>query len=217
MRLRLAAPIAGMVAVLALLGFAGATAQESPSGRPSAGAMGVVDVIRVFEECDQIKDLNQVLREANESLQKEGEARKKALAQKETELAAFSPNSPDYRPRRREVTRMNIDFNVWVQQSRAEMAADHFNWTRVVYDHCCRVTEEIARERGMSIVLQKREFRPEAIEDEDIDKVRQMIHARAVVWADPNADLTEAVIKRMNQQYRDSGGRAKLKPAAKAP
>ncbi len=201
-------------AILATPHAASALFEQKPA---PAGPVGVVDVIRVFDECDQIKDLNQVLRESNEGFQKEAEARKKVLAQKETELAAFAPDSPDYGPRRREFTRLSIEFNVWMQQTRAELARDHFNWTRVVYDECCKAVAEVARERGMSAVLQKRPFKPEAIEDEDLDKVRQMIHTRIVVWNEESLDITETVINRMNARYRERGGKNKLKPSASTP
>jgi len=190
--------------------------QESGGRSPVAGPVGVVDVIRVFDECDQIKDLNQILREANETFQKEAEARKKVLAQKETELAAFAPDSPDYPPRRREFTRLSIEYNVWLQQTRGELARDHFNWTRIVYEECCKAVADIARERSMSVVLQKRPFKPEAIEDEDPDKVRQMIHGRNVVWNEDALDITDAVITRMNSRYREHGGRAKIKTLSPA-
>jgi len=204
-------------AVFATPHAASALLQQKPAPAGPSGPVGVVDVIRVFDECDQIKDLNQVLRESNEGFQKEAEARKKVLAQKETELAAFAPDSPDYGPRRREFTRLSIEFNVWMQQTRAELARDHFNWTRVVYDECCKAVAEVARERGMSAVLQKRPFKPEAIEDEDLDKVRQMIHTRIVVWNEESLDVTETVISRMNARYRERGGKNKLKPAAITP
>ena len=188
-----------------------ALAQGGAAPATSAGPVGVVDIIKVFEDCDQIKDLNQLLKEANESYQKESEARKKVLAQKETELAAFAPDSPDYPPRRREFTRLSIEYNVWLQQSRADLAREHFNWTRVVYDECCKAVADVAASRGMSMVLQKRDFKPEAIPDDDVDKVRQMIHARNVVWAADGLDITDAVVKKMNERYRERGGRAKLK------
>jgi Skp family chaperone for outer membrane proteins len=190
---------------------------QSPGGAPEpvpapAAQVGVVDVVRVFDECDQIRDLNQILKEANEAYQKEAEVRKKVLAQRETELAAFAPDSPDYPPRRREFTRMSIEYNVWLQQSRAELARDHFNWTRVVYEECCKVVSEVARERGMTLVLQKRDFKPDLFSEDDVDRIRQVIHGRNVVWFDASLDITDAVIKKMNQRYKERGGRAKLKP-----
>jgi len=200
-----------LISLSVLAGTRLALAQSGASPATASGSVGVVDIIKVFEDCDQIKDLNQLLKEANESYQKESEARKKVLAQKETELAAFAPDSPDYPPRRREFTRLSIEYNVWLQQSRADLAREHFNWTRVVYDECCKAVADVAASRGMSMVLQKRDFKPEAIPDDDVDKVRQMIHARNVVWSADGLDITDAVVKKMNERYRERGGRAKLK------
>ncbi len=215
-RLNIALTLLPLVAASSLA-FADGGATPAGSSATSTGPVGVVDIIKVFEECDQIKDLNQLLKEANESYQKESEARKKVLAQKETELAAFAPDSPDYPPRRREFTRLSIEYNVWLQQSRADLAREHFNWTRVVYDECCKAVADVAASRGMSMVLQKRDFKPEAISDDDVDKVRQMIHARNVVWAADGLDVSDAVIKKMNERYREHGGRSKLKDPKGAP
>ncbi|MCK6455970.1 MAG: OmpH family outer membrane protein [Phycisphaerae bacterium] len=222
--IRLERPLAAVVlwttiGFLAARGYAQPTT-TAPAAVPPPGSLGtvaVLDVVRIFEECDQIKDLNALLKEAQESYAKEAENRKKVLAQKEVELAAFSPDSPDYLPRRREFTRLNIEANVWAQTTTQELRREHFNWTRIVYEECLRAVEEVAKERGYSLVLQKKEFAPEASPDSNVDNLRQMIHDRGVVYADPALDITDAVIRKMNARYRERGGRAKLNFGLKGP
>ncbi|MFO0973137.1 MAG: OmpH family outer membrane protein [Phycisphaerae bacterium] len=203
-----------MIAAVAVAAWGGSRLSAQPGKAPVAGPVGVVDVVRVFDECDQIKDLNQLIKDTRATLAKEAEARQKALADKEAELAAFDPTSADYAARRREFVRMSIEYNVWTQATREDMKRDHFNWTRVVYDEANRAVGEIAAERGLSVILQKREFRPEVITDLDVDKLQQMIHGRGVVWSDAGLDVTDTVIKRMNQKYKERGGRNKLAPAS---
>lgn len=202
-----------LIPVVALLGvcvWVGATSMAQSGGGGSAAGFVVVDVVRVFDDCDQIKDLNDLFKRANENFQKEGEARKKTLAQKEAELNAFSPDSPDYAPRRKEFARLTIEANVWLETTRADLRRDFFNWTRVVYEECLKSVEEVARQRGSTLVLQRRPFKPETINDENLDNLRQMIHSRAVVHSDESIDITESVIRSMNQRYKERGGRAKL-------
>lgn len=192
----------------------------APANRipPPGTQVAVVDIVRIFDECDQIKDLNVVLRDAKESVEKEAEARKKVLSQKEVELAAFSPDSPDYAPRRDEFARLNIEANVWLQVKRAQMAREHFNWTRIVYEDLNRAVAQVGRERGFLVVLQKREFRPDLVEEGNVENLRQMIHARAVIYLDDSLDITDAVLKKMNTDYRQRGGKNRLPaPDHKAP
>jgi len=205
-------------AAAAVLAWQAAATRAQPaggSGGPPGGGFAVVDVIRIFDDCDQIRDLNSLLREAKDAFDKESESRQKALAQREVELGAFSPNSPDYAPRRAEFVRLSYEFNAWMQVHRAEMQRDHFNWTRAVYDECLRAVRLVAEERGFRAVLQKRDFKPELIADESIETLRQMIHGRSVVWSDDSTDLTETVIKRMNAHYKERGGRTKLRESFK--
>jgi Skp family chaperone for outer membrane proteins len=209
-----------VICVLALLVWqVGRTPAQSPEGAVSpavssvpdgGGRTAVLDVVRIFDECDQIKDLNALLRDANEAVQNEAASREKQLSQKQIELRAFSPDSPDYAPRRRDFTRMSIDANVWLQTKRIELQRDHYNWTRIVYEECLAAVEEVTRERGVMLVLQKRPFNPEIILDENVENLQQMIRARAVVYSHESLDITDDVIRKMNARYHKRGGRSKL-------
>lgn len=203
------------IAAAAVLTAWGATRLGAQTGSAAgAGGIAVVDVVRIFDECAQIKDLNTLLKDRQAVNNKEAEAKQKALAEKETELAAFDPTSADYATRRKELTRLQIEFSAWAQVTREDMKRDHFNWTRIVYEESVVALGEISKERGLSLVLQKREFKPDVIVDLDVEKLRQMIHGRGVVWANESMDITQAVIDRMDAKYKERGGRAKLSAGA---
>jgi len=207
--------------VLAVIGACGmvwvAQALAQPAGQASAPAasccVATVDVVRVFNECAQIQDLNQMMKEDTDELAKEAAQRRKVIEDKQIEIGAFKPGTTDFDLRRKDLVRMNIEANVWLKVTEQSMEQDKFDWTRIIYEQTMRAAAEIAREKGFQLVLQSTEFKPQEIE-QSIATLRRVIQDRAVLYRAADIDLTDAIIRRLDRDYHAAGGKKQLRKAA---
>ncbi|HVP09999.1 MAG TPA: hypothetical protein VMV94_02305, partial [Phycisphaerae bacterium] len=80
----------------------------SPGARAGEHSLAVLDLVRIFAECDQIKDLNDKIRRKSEAVAAEAAQRKKIIDDKREQLTAFQPGTTDYETRRKDLVRLNI-------------------------------------------------------------------------------------------------------------
>ena len=203
---------AATLTILAFLGIFSSMGQGTPgsSSATSPQRVAVLDLVRVFNEAAQILDLNDEIRKSNDDYTKEATQRRKVIEEKQLELSAFKPGSPDYEARRKNLIHMNIDANVWLKVSEQEIEQRRFDWTRVVYEKAVQAAGEIAKQRGYDLVIQKFDFKPDIIADQNLQGIQRLIRERTVVYNIPEIDITDTVIQKMNATYKAEGGKATL-------
>jgi Skp family chaperone for outer membrane proteins len=184
-------------------------APAAPTARSGANPIAVLDLVRIFAECDQIKDLNEVIRRRSEATAAEAAQRKKVIDDKREQLTAFQPGSPDYSARRKDLMRLNVEANVWLKTSEDEVENQKFDWTRVIYEKAVKAATELAQQRGIGAVIQRVEFKPDEIES-NVQALRRMIQERTVIYNAPELDITDDIIRRLNSEYKASGGKTQL-------
>lgn len=219
MALNLFARSTRLVLLGAVLCGVALTAGRSPGQSPasngpassSGSATAVVDLVRIFNETAQIRDLNDEIVKKNDDYAKEAKQRKKSIEDRQMELTAFKVGSPDYEGRRKNLIRMNIEANVWLKVSEQEVDQMRYDWTKVVYEKAIAVASAIAKERGFSLVLQKTEWKPEEVDrEQNLQNLRRVIQDRIVLYHAADIDITDTVVQRMDREYKAAGGKATL-------
>jgi Skp family chaperone for outer membrane proteins len=192
--------------------FATAGIGQSPSAPASASgshAIGTVDLVRIFNDCVQITDLNDIMKQQADEIREEGKQRSTVVDNKQIALSAFQVGTADYEARRKELMQIKAEFNVWVQLAEQNMEQQKFDWTRVIYEKALVAAAEIGKSRGYSAVLQRYDFKP--LEGErTVQALRRQIQDRAVVWSVPEIDITDEVVRRLDDDYRKAGGKKQV-------
>lgn len=203
--------IATVIGLALVVTFSAAQSQPTASPASSGGnhRVAVIDLVRIFNECAQIQDLNEMMKQQTEAAAQEAQQRRKVIEDKQTELTAFRPGSPDFLARRKDLVRLNIDANVWLKVTEQQMDQDKFDWTKVIYDKARQVIEQIAKERGYDVVLLRSEFKPDDIELA-VQTLRRVIQERTVVFNVPEIDITDQVIRKLDADYKAAGGKKLL-------
>jgi len=189
---------------------------SSGVSQPSAGTVGggraaaTIDVVRIFSDTAQIKDLNEHMRQKTEDYAAELKQRSESLNAKKLELQAFKPGTPDYDQRRKELLKMNAEAMAWSKATEEDLDLQKFDWTVEIYKLAIESAGKVAKDRGFDVVLQRTEFKPAELQDRNVQTLRSMIQSRVVIHAIPEVDITDDVIRTMDQHY-------KSKPIMKAP
>ncbi len=208
-----------LAALLFLSFHAADTVGQPQTGKAPAsptGGIAVLDLVRIFGDAAQIKDLNEAINKKQAELQGEAQQRAKVIENKQTELSAFKAGTDDYESRRKELMRLNIEANVWLKASEQDLEVEKFNWTRIVYEKACTAAGVIAKERGYSMVIQRKDFKPTDIEP-TVQNIRRIIQERDVLYFAQQMDITDVVLRRLDEEYKNGGGAKQLSSATAQP
>lgn len=167
-----------------------------------------VDIVKIFNDFQQTKDLNDELSKRGDGLKKEIGDKRKILENKRTELEAFKQDSPDYNKRFQELMKQDIEFTTWGQYMQAQVEAEHRVWLKRTYQQIIDAVKQISKERGIDVVMYSD---APAIEGENLEAMRDNIRRRKIIWSDTQMDITEPVLQRLNRDYDKSGGRSAIK------
>jgi len=166
-------------------------------------SIAVLNVARVFEAYEMTRDLEALFETARRAAADEAEKRRNDTEQMRRALAAFDPNSEDFARREQELSRAEIEFQVWSKSTERRLKNDHLRWMRKIYRNTQDVISGIARERKIDIVLTYDELTNDA---PDSVALRQQILLQKVIYHDDRVDITDETLRRLNEAYRKTGG-----------
>ena len=191
--------------VVTILLFApAALAQSAPGGTRIA----VVNLARIFEEFDMVKDLEAKFDESRREVGAEADARRQAISIKRQELEAFPEDSSDYAARNKDLTRMEFEYKLWLATEEQTLKDRHKRWLEDIYTRTRKAVEQLAAERKIDLVITIDEG---PLEAPDSITMRQEIMLRKVLFATPSVNLTDDLLERLNREYEQSGGISTLK------
>lgn len=169
--------------------------------------VAVLDVARVFEEYELTRDLETRFEEHRRAAADEAERRRAAAEQMRRALSAFDPESEDFARREAELTRAEIEFQVWSVQMEKKLKNDHKRWLLRIYDNTKAEVAKLAEERNVDLVVTYDRLTEDA---PDSVTLRQQILLQKVIYHSGRIDLTDEILKRLNAAYRDAGGMPSL-------
>ena len=200
--------IVGIVAGLAWALASSTNLAQSPSPVPANGSIGVVDLVRVFNEFEQTRALNAELDRLRMRLSDEQQQREEKLTIEQQTLQGFSPDSAEYHQRRQAFQRMMIEYQTWLAVERDGLKDEHFRWIERTYSAVIRGIDEVAQRKGIQVVFTREELDTSV---EDATVLQQQILNRKVVYFDKTLDLTDDVLTVINERFASSGGASAIR------
>lgn len=167
----------------------------------AAGRIGCVDIGKVFGEYQRKKDLDEQMKNKQDSLQKENEKRRQAIDAKQAKVDRMDPSDPMYQAEVRDVLAMQIEYKNWVDLMQADVARETGVWTAKIYREMLDVIKEVAEREGIDAVMYRDEFEPVRTGYEP-EAVRNEIRARKLVYWNPSTDITQRIAEKLNETYR---------------
>lgn len=172
---------------------------------PAATRIATVDLLELFDNYRKAKDLLDGLNHRKNDSEAEDAKRKEGLDRIEAELSNLVPNSAEYEKRFNELQRQGIDREVWRNFDKAALAREYHRLTRDLYGEIRVAVAQVAKEQGIGIVFYSEHKDIPTTNMQDLSKV---IETRKVLYSEPELDITETVLKRLNES-------SKTQPAGK--
>jgi len=163
------------------------------------GKVACLDVGKIFNEYQRQKDLTEEMHVFEGEMQSEIGGRRGRIDSLQATLDAMSLDDPMLVKRQREMLQLQYDYKNWRDLMQADMAREVGLWTRKIYSEIMDATEQLAQREGYDIVLYKS---PAELIGFDPEAVRDQIRSRKLLYANPTVDITQAVLDRLNADYR---------------
>lgn len=188
-----------LVGVAAAAVFFGAAGVLHAQGKPRATCcVAVVDVGQLFNEYDRMKSAQDELKVLQDRLQRENDDRKQKSDMLEATLDKMDRDDPTYVKKMSEVLESRISHKTWFDFQQANMTREIALVTDRIYRDILAATKTIAENAGYDLVLYRDEYQPVT----NPDDVQAQMRARKVIYANPSTDITEAVLGKLNADYR---------------
>ncbi|MFW6060589.1 MAG: OmpH family outer membrane protein [Phycisphaeraceae bacterium] len=186
-----------LAALLLVAGIAGAGAalQAEPS------AVAVVDVQQVFSSLKERTQLEADIQGRAEQLQQQAEDKENQIQQLQQELQVLNPGSEAHEHKQDEYGEAVMHFQVWTRFEQRKLQVEHALQLERLYRRTREAVAKIADERGYDIVLYKEQPLELDRQNLELDQVRSQIAIRKVLYASDDADITDRVVQRMNNEY----------------
>ncbi len=191
---------AALIAAGSLVWRAGAQAGASAA---APAKVATVDLTRVFEGLDERlirqDELKAYIEQQNSRLKQIGSRLEQAAA----DLELLVVGTPERRRKSEEVVRMRVDLEVegrfseqLVDRRKAEVFADLFKKVEAA-------SGVVARAQGFDLILS--DDRSAAVPSNSEAETQAVMRNRRVLYAGPTVDLTDAVIRHMNNAWNAGG------------
>jgi len=168
------------------------TTDSSP--RPS---LAVCDVVEAFNNCEQTKAARLELQKRQQAVKAANDERVKAIDAIKMEMEGLREGSEEYNKRLEELWRLSLEREGWQKAQSAMLMRSYQLAAKRIYDEILSVVEEVAKERGLDLVLFKVQ---EPIDLESGEDLVAQIARRQVLYSSDALDITEIVLARLNDR-----------------
>ena len=199
-------------ALLLAGGLAVALAAGAVKGRPTA--LAVVDVQKTFDSLSEKVQVEADLQSAADKIKQEELDRQKDLKQLQEDLGILARNTPAFTQKSDELEKKVVEFQAWRNWQTAKLSRERGVRIEDIYRKLTDAIGRVAKESGYDMVLFKEG--PIRFPADKPEQISAMVQVRKVLWAADDLDLTEQVIQKMNNEYKNAPGNAPgSAPAAK--
>ncbi|MEM1209628.1 MAG: OmpH family outer membrane protein [Planctomycetota bacterium] len=187
-----------LLAAVAVVGL-GWSAVRGQAGQAAPTAVGVVDVEEVFQGLKAQTEFEAEIQRKREELGVEAQSRQAAAKGMQDDLDMLTAGTPAYEVKQTELERAAIDLDVWQRYEQLKLARQAKSQIEKLYRDVIDAVDRIATESGYDVVLLEQDR--DAIDAENIQQLLGQIGTRKVLFAADRIDLTDTVIRRMNNEF----------------
>jgi Skp family chaperone for outer membrane proteins len=191
---------------LLLLGLVGLAVPGRPAEAQDVPKIATVNLVRVFGEMQETKDLQQKMDAERKNLEDEKARREKELNEIKQQRTLFQEGSDDYNKKNKELIDKTVSLRAWQELVNYDQLRQRKAQFKTLFEKIEGVTKEIAEQRKIDIVMV--EHRPdfpsaEIMEQLNLEQVRGVINQRTVIYNNLKFDITADVVNALDKKYKE--------------
>lgn len=173
--------------------------------RLQPAVIATVDLERIFNRLDERTAEDTALTNMANELQADINARAAALEQLNEELEIYTPGTDQHQEIISQLALQSHELRAFVEWGHRRIEVKKSASLRRIYNSIKASVEREAKEKGYDIVFVNDSIQPIAPSDE-METTRQ-ITARRMLYSNPQLDVTQDIISRMNREFGAAAGR----------
>jgi len=196
-----------MTAVAVALGVIGlwqAAVAQNGSAPPEPTIVALVNLERLVQDLDERAAREEELQGYFKELQTKLDEMAADIRRKQEELQIYQPGSPEAKEARLALLRLEMRARQEQQISEALLGQRTAEMQVEIFDKIRAAIARLAERRGYQLVL-SHDGQVE-LTARDRDSVQKAIAARRVLWAENQLDITEELLRTMNNEWAAGGG-----------
>lgn len=182
-------------AIVLFLGHQYSSAQ--PESRSTSLKIGIVSIRKVFRNCKRNAQYRAESLAEQSKLDAEEKELSQAAAALEAGLSAFKPGSSEYMAQVKELFGKQADLRAMQEFNKRQRVLKDQLWTEQLFKETLAATRELAKDRGLSLVLEADE--PE-FPVQSGDELMMALQTHKVLYSEGCLDLTAAVVARLDEK-----------------
>ncbi|OQA01750.1 MAG: Outer membrane protein (OmpH-like) [Planctomycetes bacterium ADurb.Bin412] len=161
--------------------------------------IGVVNVSRVLTECQENLDREKSIQEKQNQIKAKIQELETEANEIRNELEnVLKPGSPESAARMQEWFNKMALKEAYEKGQMKSLETDTQVWTETLYQKFLDEVNRIARQKGLTLVLNKDEM---SVRQRNLDDLLSMIRSRRILYSAPTLDLTAEVLENMDKAY----------------
>jgi Skp family chaperone for outer membrane proteins len=190
-----------LASVAVALAMGDLLAQSRPGAvlaAPASIRIAVCDMVKIYSNYQKAKDLRVRVEEGRRNFKSEDELRGKKIESITAEMKELKTGSKEYDTRVNELAKLTIERETLQKFEDNSNMREYYHMSEEIYTELQKVAAEVAKENGFHLVLNSDDTAPS---DDKPDLFARM-ERKKVLYSDPSLDITDAIVARMNQQYK---------------
>lgn len=198
-----------VMAAIAVVSIAAATMSGAQQRSSAAGGtrVAVVDLVKVFNDFEQTKAVNEAMRAYRDKLAQEADQKMAEIKAEQDILDKTDAASPDRQARITKIKRMQLEYNVWESLEKDFVSEQYVAWVKRTYQMVTDGIAEVAKKQGVQLVVTEEQVDTSVTKPEAL---LQQILNRKVVYADKSVDISAEVLATLNANFAKLGGPASV-------
>lgn len=181
--------------VVLLLGYEYSLAQPKPN-TPSS-RIGVLSIRKIFRNCKaNNRYMEKMVAEKNKTDVEEDKLSKEISAQ-EAGLKTLVPGTNDHLAQAKELFEKRAQLEAMQQFNRQQRVLKERRWTEELYKEILRITNELAKEKGLDLVLERAELEFPMPSTEEFVTI---LNTHKVLYSDGCVDISDEVTVRLDAE-----------------
>jgi Skp family chaperone for outer membrane proteins len=214
-RLRLAPAL--LVGAALLLTRNSCPAQAAPADHQLA--IGVVNTTRIVRTMQETRKLDADFRAQNSGLAQQQHQKEADIQQlQEHRDNNLKPGSQQWNDETEAIDKKRAELEVWKQMSNIQLERAYKVSLKGLYDHIAAAAAQVAEQQHLDLVIadQTPEIGPD-LEKANVTQLQAALAARAVLFANKKADITEDVLTVVEANFAKQGGASVAPPTLPTP
>ena len=175
-----------------------AVSAQAPAAAGPRGTVAVCDVVTVFNDYQQAKDLSDEFQERAKKLAAQDKQKVQVIQEVEKVLDALKPGSKSYEEQLQKWEKLSVERATWRRLREQVNLREHRRMTEEMYTEILAMIETVAKERRYDLVLHLDSV---DLASQTTTELLNKIAQRKCLYAAKSINITDVVLKRVNLRY----------------